>query len=754
MNIYNYDLIITTSNIKGQILEKASKNKVLLKAKILTVSEVEKAILGDVQDSEILKMSRNFNIPYNIAKIYAKNLVYKNEELKKYYDSVVITYPNHQLVSSSSNILLINVNLEPLIIDFFSTKTVDYYTTDEAYSHEIIKFIDIYDEVSFVASKICELSDSIDLSKMKLVNAGDDYTFALSDIFKKYNIPLNLKNSSSILKTYTFNNFYNTLKETKDISLSLDTIEKDEIYTKIITFLNNTDTEVIDNNFLEYLKDSFSKTSTIGKVYKNAVNLINLEDIYDDESYYFILGFNDRSIPVVHKDEDFYEDSTKGKLGIFTSLEKNKNSLDLFLNIYKGYKNLFITYKEKSNFSTFHKSTIISDYNLPVIEGEKNFNYSNKFNEYYLAKELDNFSKFNIVSNELLLLKHNYDIELGSYSNNFSGIDSSLFMDTMKNLNLSYTSVGNYYKCGFKYYVNSILKIDSFEESLPTFIGNLFHLVLSKMYDDNFDLGNIYNAYINEHEINSMWKFYAKKLKSELVYVVNFFKNFNTSSFLNEAIKEEKVIFKEILPNVTFTGIIDSVKYNSEKGIAIIIDYKTGSINSSLDNINHGFNLQLPVYIKLAEKLLPEFVIGGIYLQKILNNSSVDPNENDKDKALKLEGYTVSDTKLLEVIDITYEKSEFIKSLELTDKGYSRFSKVLSEEDLEKVGNIAFDKVLEAANSIKSAKFDINPKIINEKNKSCEFCSYKDLCYVKYEDRVILEDTKLATILKGSDESA
>lgn len=754
MNIYKYDLIITTSNIKRQILEKVSENKILLKSKILTLNEVKRSVLGDVSNSEIMKLAREFSVPYSIARIYSNNLLYKNDDLKTYYDSIKITYPNKGILASALSVLVINVDLDPIISNLFSGKVLDYYELEENYSHDIIKFDDIYDEVAFVASKIIELSESVDLSKIKIVNAKEEYDFVLRDVFQKYNIPINLKDTSSLVKSYTFNKFYTKLTETNSIEESLADLENDEVYTKIISFLNNSDTTIIDDVFLDYLKDEFTKKTGANKTYKKAINLIELDDVFDEDCYYFILGFNDRSIPLVHKDEDFYEDVIKSKLGIFTSLDKNKNSLNLFMKIYKGYKNLFITYKEKSNFASFHPSTIINDYNLNVITVDKNFDYSNKFNEYYLARELDNFSKFNIVSDELLLLNHNYDLDYGSYSNEFSGIDSTLFMDTVKDIKLSYTSVGNYYKCAFKYYVNSVLKLDNFEESLSTFIGNLFHLVLSKMYDDDFDLDAVYDNYVSEHQIDSMWEFYVSKLKSELVSVIKFFKNFNSSSFLNETMKEEKVIMKEILPNVTFTGIIDSVRYSNERGIAIVIDYKTGTITSSLDNLNHGFNLQLPIYLKLASNLLPKFTIGGIYLQKVLNNPSVDSDEKEQVSKLKFDGYTVSDTNLLESIDITYENSEFIKSLKLTSNGFYRYSKVMGEEDLKEVGDIAFNKVLEAAQNIKDAKFPINPKIINEKNQSCEFCSYKDLCYVKYEDRVILENTKIEDILKGSDEIA
>ncbi|MBO7677695.1 MAG: PD-(D/E)XK nuclease family protein, partial [Erysipelotrichaceae bacterium] len=51
--------------------------------------------------------------------------------------------------------------------------------------------------------------------------------------------------------------------------------------------------------------------------------------------------------------------------------------------------------------------------------------------------------------------------------------------------------------------------------------------------------------------------------------------------------------------NRTFTGKIDKLIYD-DKNMAII-DYKTGSSDISLDDIEYGLSMQLPIYVYLSK---------------------------------------------------------------------------------------------------------------------------------------------------------
>ena len=83
--------------------------------------------------------------------------------------------------------------------------------------------------------------------------------------------------------------------------------------------------------------------------------------------------------------------------------------------------------------------------------------------------------------------------------------------------------------------------------------------------------------------------------------------------------------------------------------------------------------------------------------------------------------------------------SNIIKSMKTTSNGFSNYSKVISSEQIDLLNKIIDKNIKDAANNIMNAKFDINPKEIDGKNYGCEFCNYRDICYMKNDDIVSLQ---------------
>lgn len=180
--------------------------------------------------------------------------------------------------------------------------------------------------------------------------------------------------------------------------------------------------------------------------------------------------------------------------------------------------------------------------------------------------------------------------------------------------------------------------------------------------------------------------------------------------------------------------------FNGETVVAII-DYKTGNPSLNISNIPYGLDMQLPVYIYLIKnnEELNNVRIGGFYLQKILHN------EIDKQKRielLKLQGYSNNNENVLEKVDSSYEESKVIKSMKMSNNGFYAYSKVISDENINKLSDLVKEKINEASINITEAKFDINPKEMNGKNIGCNYCKYKDICYMKQKDIVILKELK------------
>ena len=203
------------------------------------------------------------------------------------------------------------------------------------------------------------------------------------------------------------------------------------------------------------------------------------------------------------------------------------------------------------------------------------------------------------------------------------------------NLTLSYTSLNNYAICPFKFYLKHILKLEPFEETFSLLIGNLFHYVLSHLYNKNFNLEEEYYGYLKDINLSPKEKFYIDKLYKTLKQDIEIIKWQETKSKYNNHLTEKQVeIDKSKDIKITFKGIIDKINYQEEnnKINAIIIDYKTGKVSQTLDNINYGLNMQLPTYIYLVQKGLGKtYQVNGFYLQELLNESPLDSKDNEKD---------------------------------------------------------------------------------------------------------------------------
>ena len=281
-------------------------------------------------------------------------------------------------------------------------------------------------------------------------------------------------------------------------------------------------------------------------------------------------------------------------------------------------------------------------------------------------------------------------------------------------------------------------------------IGSLFHYVLSKMNDKDFNLDEEYNYYLKDKTFNNKEKFFLNKLKKDLSFIIETIKKHQFISGFTNMLYEEKIDIKlENSPYVHFKGFVDKIMYQEKNNetLVSIIDYKTGNTDINIKNLKFGLSMQLPIYLYLVNNtdILKNIKFTGFYLQHILDvevkKSDKKSLEEENYNNLKLLGYSTSDLNRLSIFDATYENSEMIKGMKLTKDGeLSKTSNTLSDEEINDILKLTHEKIINAMNNILEGNFDINPKILNNKNMSCEYCSFKDICYHKEKDNVYLEE--------------
>ena len=241
------------------------------------------------------------------------------------------------------------------------------------------------------------------------------------------------------------------------------------------------------------------------------------------------------------------------------------------------------------------------------------------------------------------------------------------------------------------------------------------------MDDIDFNFSNVFDEYIsNEREFSKRELFFLSNIKEELEFIITTIRKQYTYSTFDKNMKEKEVyVNKDRNIKVTFMGKIDKVLYKEEDDITYLV----------------------PIYLYLSSKMeLKNVKVVGFYLQKLFNTTLDNSKDYDsaRENNLRLEGYSIDEENILSKFDTTYNDSKLIKGMKTTSKGFSTYSKVLSEEEINDMLDNTDKLIDKAIDNILEADFEINPKVINGENVSCSFCEYRDICYLREKDKVYI----------------
>ena len=775
-NLKDNTLLIIPNHLKETIL--LSFCDELKNIKIMTESEFLKIYYFDYDLETIYYLMNKYKLKYEVVLIYLKNLYYvenkeySNEKLNKLVE-IKKELEEHNLLKykplflnklKSMNIVFYNFyDLDKFYLNLIDNlkKITSVEVINEEnncyYEHKIYEFKNAEEEVEFVATKICELVLSgVNINNIVLLNSSDIYTNHIKRIFKYFSIPINIKDNNSLLGTKMGTFFLENINS--DISKTFELLEINfdlknslnlEIYNRLITISNKFSFVSDYMEIKELLKVELLNTKLSDVILDEAVKVEVLEDyIPNDNEYVFLLGFNQGECPKNLKDEDYINDLLKEKLNLSTTTSKNIIHNKKIISIIKNAKNLWITYKLNGEQGSLTVSSLNEKLNYEVIHNIKiSYNYSNLNNNLKLARYMDDYLKYGSKNEDLDLLNNTYKNNVyRKYDNKFNGIKR-----TSENITLSYSSMDNYYKCSFKYYISSILKLNCYEETFMTYIGSLFHYVLSKK--DNLSLEDSITEFMNNNpkEFTNKENFFLEKLKKDLEFILDVIKKQKDYTNFHNALYEKYIEIPK--GNDKFIGIVDKILLNDNKTLGAIVDYKTGNPSLELNYIEYGLGLQLPIYLYLINKINPDIEIVGFYLQKILpslitRNPLKDITSQKRD-LLKLQGFSLSEEEKLSEFDKTYIDSELIKSMKVGNNGFYAYSKTLTKNNMENIVKIIDQKIDEALTNIHNNNFDINPKVINNKNIGCEYCKFKDICYMTEKDIVRLKDIDNLDFLGG-----
>lgn len=786
-NIKQSAVIIAEHEYKNYLLKKLNESPNLLNINIISKAELIKKFYFSYDEKTIYYLIENYHIAEDIARIYLENLYFienKDYKNKKLNDLVKIKQDleeNHLLYKDKyfldyikdREIIFYKYNtfnkFDTNLIEQLKkhTKVTIIKKEENSFLPKVYEFDTLEEEVDFIAVSIIKLIEKgVSPESIKLTNIDEDYQDIIDCIFPMYGLKIDSNNNSlfSNIITQEFLNREESIQ--KKIEELNEKYKNSETLRQIVNIANKYiifENEEIIN---EMISNEFKKTKVKGQKYSNTIEVIDYKNYPIKDEYIFLMGFNQNKVPTMYKDEDYITDNLKKDLIIDTTLEKNKREKQITISNLLNIKNLTITYKNSSSFNSFYPSNLISDLNLQVIKNYKHEEiYSKQYAKISLAKKLDNYALYGTVTDEVKKLYSTFpNFSYNKYDNKYKKIDKNIFLEHVKDgFNLSYSNMNDYYKCSFKYYLSNVLKLNIYEDSFDTYIGSLFHYVLENGLKTNKNTEELIPEFIerNDRELTKKEQFFIKKLTKDIDFALTTIKENLEKTDLKKMLFEERVeIIKNKDVTITFKGFIDKIMYDEFNGntIVCIIDYKTGYTDIDLKYVPFGLSMQLPVYLYLAKnsQKLENIKFGGFYLQRVLNSIPViDPKkdiEKIKKEGLLLSGFSNSNQDILEKVDNTYKNSTIIKSMKLDSKGeFSRYSKILNDEQINKLIDITDEKINEAIEKICNTEFQINPKVTDKENLGCKYCQYRDICFVEKHDEVIIKPDSDLSFLGGEE---
>lgn len=760
------EIVITSNNNKINILRKFKKNKMFNKYRFYTMNEFKKNVLFDYNDSTLEYIMSKYKVSLNIAKIYVENMyflsdcddekvIFLNNLKKELIDNklIIINKLFNEYIKNK-NITIYNYELtleDKKVLGGLKYNIVNNYNDYKPVIYEAEK---IDTEVEFVVRSILDLiNKGINIDNIKII-INKEYEGIIKFYFSMFNIPININSNSSMY----------SLRIGKEFLELYDDFSINDIINKLMNEYDNINDLIdvcnksclVENKVLrkEFIINDLKNKSILNSVYEHAVSACDISDTYTDDDYVFLLGFNQNSFPSIYRDEEYLSDCVRDKLNISTSLDKLRYEKKVILNGIKNIKNLVISYS-LFNGKRMYPSSLIDELDVDIkkIEIDQSISYSKNYTNLLYAKDLDNLYKYNMVGSNLALYQNNLNIKYREYNNKFKFIDNEKIREKLEDgLVLSYTTLENYSLCSFKYYLGSILNLNIYEESFKTIIGNITHYVLQNGLVSDLDVGFFIAEYIKSSDFvfGAKEMFYLKILEEELEFVLKYLKDMEESSDLKMYDFEVNLSNVKDIDGVklTFKGFIDKLMYGyKNKGLVVaVVDYKTGEKSVKLDLLKYGINLQLPIYLYLLKKSdkYKNADIAGFYIERVLNNvfnkDSKKTVEELKKDSLRLSGFTNSDLDLIEMLDNNYKDGKMIKNLRFkADGSFYSSSNVLSQYEMDDLVK-KIDEVIDGVvKNIIGGKFSINPKIYKNKNISCEFCNFKDICFKSKEDEVVLE---------------
>lgn len=712
----NKTILVTSTDVKNQILLYRLENNIIDNIKIMTENEYMQMFVFKSDVQRVLHLMEHNpwgkeTLNVSVAKELEKSLFLINTlKITKHELYPLLKEMENEGLTNFDSSAPIGYDVKiylPRVNDLVNS-VLDYDNLIEKKSKVNIDRYDYYlDEIEQTIEYILSLIEKgVNLDAIHLF-APNEYKQLIVQFAQVYKLPIKSENDFKIYSDIEVQNVLSDIKQNNEIDLSqvspLICEPAIEILNKYVEFDNPLVIKLIEDDFKQ---KSLTLNEEGGLEIKSSIDSLFTKADFEND-YFILIGNYQDGLIKYNKDIDIIEDKYKPKK--LTVEAKNEREDTLIYNILNNAKNLRVSY---SNRVGIKKVTLANN----LIGNEIINKNNNSVSNFSMAADQLKFARASYI-------KDTFNTKTKTYNhlNPYFAVDikSNLFTNIEREYDqvmLSYTSINDYFQCSYKYYLRHVLRLkNGVSDNHNMLIGNIVHSVLEnldvKASITKEDIMELIKNYTLENQIKlkASDEIYFSKLSLYLETVCSYMKKEEELSGFSD-IEREVSYEMDVTDNVKLTGKIDKVLSNikGDDLFVEIYDYKTGSLSIDINGIEYGINMQNLIYYILLKSNHKyeegQEILLGTFQQQIKPKILYD--QEDILETMKIKGYCAS-------------KQENI---------FIRDQKIISEEEINSLTENVELKIVEVANNVNANKFKINPKIIKGKDISCSYCLYKNIC--------------------------
>ncbi len=725
LNIENLEdtknIIICDAPTKQKILSYRAKHNIIDNNKIYLEAEfVQMHIFRPSIDNQHLIRNNNpFGdevLTVDTARIIERNLALINglnireHQLYEYHLSLFAKgYTYQQVAPIGDYQIIVAIALtNDLLVAYLRKHAYTQAKVNKVQSPKVLAYNYFLEEVEETISSIAKLLKAgYDYEQIVIV-APNNYHSALRQNLQLANIPLAENEQVGLLQTTFGKQIIAELKSTVNIDFEqVDSL----IANSAINIINKYQgLKFPANTYYDFIINDFQNEKITVSSY-SGVELCNYQSylICDFEKYYFYLGNYQDGLISYKQDTELIDDNIRIRYQLPTSSEYNQIQDEMFKGQI-GTSKCTLSFSHKIVDKHVQIANVVSGYDRENASANVILQ-APKIDHLKYARANYTFQTFNTKTSNYKQLAANFDVQLKA--NKVGPITHPV-----NGLKLSYTSLNNFFKCQYKFYLQHILGIKNGQfDSRRLVVGNVVHTVLEKIdYEHAITVNDIYQQIINYLHVTEIKHepiddIYYWKLAKYLREICTYIQQEEAASGYPQIKREQEfslTLDKQL--DISLIGKIDKVmeKIVNDDIFVEIYDYKTGSINIDFNKVQFGLNIQNLIYFILIQESykLEEGteVLDGTFQHQIKPKLLYD--EEDVLSTTKIKGYG-------------QVKNEVIIKRSHTKVAYPELEQLLA---------LTSEKITYAKEQIVNNDFKINPKVIDGKNESCSYCDYFQVC--------------------------